>query len=180
MSSATIPANLLSAIPALDGKALKDLEALTLKAEQRELQRGEILVRQGEPSDALYFVLSGRFGVRVEGTLDPIAEIGQGQPIGEIGFFGAWLSDRVLVSVAVMLRSFSPSPLASRQGRSASGSCRSTNVPDVAVPYCTTKLENAHGTEFRELLYPWHPWFGLRVGVQARTRARGAYSNLCA
>src|SRR5438552_19155026 len=22
-------------------------------------------------------------------------------------------------------------------------------------------------TEFRELLYPWHPWFGLRVGVHA-------------
>jgi hypothetical protein len=30
---------------------------------------------------------------------------------------------------------------------------------------CTTRLENAHGTEFRELLYPWHPWFGLRIGV---------------
>jgi hypothetical protein len=22
-----------------------------------------------------------------------------------------------------------------------------------------------HGTEFREVLYRWHPWFGLRVGV---------------
>ena len=32
---------------------------------------------------------------------------------------------------------------------------------------CTTKLENTHGTEFRELLYPWHPWFGLRVCVHA-------------
>jgi len=30
---------------------------------------------------------------------------------------------------------------------------------------CTTKLENAHGTEFREVLYSWHPWFGLRVAV---------------
>ena len=30
---------------------------------------------------------------------------------------------------------------------------------------CTTKLENAHGTEFREVLYRWHPWFGLRVAV---------------
>jgi hypothetical protein len=29
----------------------------------------------------------------------------------------------------------------------------------------TTRLENAHGTEFRELLSPWHPRFGLRVGV---------------
>ena len=32
---------------------------------------------------------------------------------------------------------------------------------------CTTKLENTHGTEFRELLYSWHPWFGLRVCVHA-------------
>jgi hypothetical protein len=30
---------------------------------------------------------------------------------------------------------------------------------------CTTKLENTHGTEFRELQYPWHPWFGFRVAV---------------
>jgi len=27
---------------------------------------------------------------------------------------------------------------------------------------CITKLENAHGTEFVEVLYPWHPWAGLR------------------
>jgi hypothetical protein len=37
----------------------------------------------------------------------------------------------------------------------------------VSSHYCTTKFENTHGTEFRELLYPWHPWFGLRVGVHA-------------
>ena len=30
---------------------------------------------------------------------------------------------------------------------------------------CITKLENAHGTEFGELLYPWHPWTGLRIGL---------------
>jgi len=35
----------------------------------------------------------------------------------------------------------------------------------VGEPHCTTKLENTHVTEFRELLYPWHPWFGLQVGV---------------
>ena len=32
---------------------------------------------------------------------------------------------------------------------------------------CTPRLANAHGTEFRELLYPWHPWCGLRVGIYA-------------
>ena len=36
-----------------------------------------------------------------------------------------------------------------------------------------TKLENAHSTEFRELLYPWHPWSGLRVGVREAVERRG-------
>ena len=29
----------------------------------------------------------------------------------------------------------------------------------------TTKQHNAHGTEVREVLYPWHPWFGREVHV---------------
>src|SRR6476660_7933412 len=32
---------------------------------------------------------------------------------------------------------------------------------------CRTKLENAPGTVFRVLVYPWHPWFGMRVAVHA-------------
>jgi NTE family protein len=80
-------ANPLSAVPTLAGCTLKDLEALATGAEQLALRRGEVLVRQGEPSDALYFVLSGRFTVHRDGSVEPIAEIAQGQPIGEIGFF---------------------------------------------------------------------------------------------
>jgi len=30
---------------------------------------------------------------------------------------------------------------------------------------CKTKLENAHKTVFRVLVYPWHPWFGMRVAI---------------
>src|SRR4029077_5600762 len=30
---------------------------------------------------------------------------------------------------------------------------------------CTTRLKNTHGTVFRELLYRWHPWFGMRVAI---------------
>ena len=30
---------------------------------------------------------------------------------------------------------------------------------------CRTRFENAHGTTLRELLYPWHPWFGLQVTI---------------
>jgi NTE family protein len=87
MTSAKLRAGLLSALPALDERTLKDLEALASEADLIEIRRGGILVRQGEPSDVLYFVLSGRFSVHSDGALEPIAEIAQGQPIGEIGFF---------------------------------------------------------------------------------------------
>jgi hypothetical protein len=30
---------------------------------------------------------------------------------------------------------------------------------------CTTELKNAHETVFREVLYHWHPWFGMRVAI---------------
>ena len=53
----------------------------TLAAEQVTLHRGDVLVRQGEPSEALFFVLSGRFTVHIDGEAEPIAEIAQGQPI---------------------------------------------------------------------------------------------------
>src|SRR5262245_35691713 len=85
MTSAKLRAGLLSALPALDETTLKDLEALASQAELIEVRRGGILVRQGEPSDVLYFVLSGRFSVHSDGVAEPIAEIAQGQPIGEIG-----------------------------------------------------------------------------------------------
>ena len=35
----------------------------------------------------------------------------------------------------------------------------------VAGRRCTTSFENAHGTIFRELLYPWHPWCALYVAI---------------
>jgi len=51
------------------------------------LLRGEILVHQGAPADALYIVESGRFEVSIAGHDAPIAELGAGAPIGEIAFF---------------------------------------------------------------------------------------------
>ncbi len=75
----------LSLVPAFAGLSIDALNAVIANAEPRELRRGEILVRQGEELDALYFVVSGRFSVETE--TGAIAEIGQGQPIGEVGFF---------------------------------------------------------------------------------------------
>ncbi len=40
--------------------------------------------------------------------------------------------------------------------------CRSHHE---VFPHCTTRRQNTHGTEVRELLYPWHPWSGRLVHV---------------
>src|SRR4030095_12107403 len=57
----------------------------------------------------------------------------------------------------------SPSPLAWAR------SCREPVVGSRARcgggVCCTTRRHDAQRTEERELLYPWHPWFGRRVLV---------------
>ncbi|APE43536.1 hypothetical protein BOO69_09015 [Sulfitobacter alexandrii] len=58
---------------------------LAQHGEIRHLERGERLVAAGEAADTLYFVRSGRFHVVVGGAV--IAEISEGDPIGEIAFF---------------------------------------------------------------------------------------------
>ena len=52
-----------------------------------ELPGGAVLMREGEPSDALYLVLSGRLlATRHEaGAENALGEIGRGEPIGEMG-----------------------------------------------------------------------------------------------
>jgi NTE family protein len=69
----------------------QDLDAaerarLAAELETLSLRRGEALVRQGETADALYVVVTGRFAVTVEGRRQPVAELGPGQPVGEIAF----------------------------------------------------------------------------------------------
>ena len=77
----------LAAEPVTDDAAFSRLATLAQYGHPLDLRRGDVLVRQGEPSDVLYFVVSGRFGVHIDEAIVPIAEIGQGQPIGEVGFF---------------------------------------------------------------------------------------------
>ena len=38
-------------------------------------------------------------------------------------------------------------------------------VTDVSGCDCTTRLENAHRTALRKVLYRYHPWFGRHVCV---------------
>ena len=39
--------------------------------------------------------------------------------------------------------------------------------PDADVCGCTTERQNTHVTDRREVLYPWHPWFGRSVYVHS-------------
>ncbi|MBR1225502.1 MULTISPECIES: cyclic nucleotide-binding and patatin-like phospholipase domain-containing protein [unclassified Bradyrhizobium] len=69
-----------------------------LTAEQRQeirgfmrelvILRGEELVAEGDASDAFFEVVRGAFTVQRAGDEGPIAELGPGDLIGEIGFFG--------------------------------------------------------------------------------------------
>ena len=65
--------------PAERARLASELETLTLR-------RGDVLVREGEPADALYVVVTGRFIVTIAGRRQAISEIGPGQPVGEIAF----------------------------------------------------------------------------------------------
>jgi len=67
---------------------LEEAERARLAAELEtlNLKRGDVLVRQGETADALYVVVTGRFLVTVAGRREPVAELGPGQPVGEIAF----------------------------------------------------------------------------------------------
>src|SRR6516225_8004788 len=76
----------------LDGvEIFRDLEEgerarLAAELETLNLKRGDALVRQGETADALYIVVTGRFSVTVAERREAVAELGPGQPVGEIAF----------------------------------------------------------------------------------------------
>ncbi|ACK51384.1 cyclic nucleotide-binding protein [Methylocella silvestris BL2] len=65
----------------------KSLSLIAGRLRVRELARGELLLKEGDDAFAFYLVLSGRFEARVAERDQIVAEIGPGQPIGEIAFF---------------------------------------------------------------------------------------------
>ncbi|MEJ1971527.1 MAG: cyclic nucleotide-binding domain-containing protein [Lacunisphaera sp.] len=65
----------------------EELAALAEAVRSEEHRRGSYVVREGEPGDRLYVVLSGRLEVRRDyapGCSEPIAEISEGDVFGEI------------------------------------------------------------------------------------------------
>jgi NTE family protein len=80
-------ADLQTPLKGLDPSIVPDLDALAAGAHRIDLTRGDVLIRQGDEADVLYFVLSGRLTAHVDGIPQPIGEIAQGQTVGEVGFF---------------------------------------------------------------------------------------------
>jgi NTE family protein len=82
------PRDAFASVPGLAELSEKERRLFNEEAVPLRVPRGTALVRQGEPTDALYIVLAGRFLVTLEGRPGVIAEIGPGEPIGELAFFG--------------------------------------------------------------------------------------------
>lgn len=65
-----------------------DLAALAEQVTPRQFNTGEVLIRQGDPADALFMLQSGRAQVIVKsprGQEQVIDSIGPGEPVGELG-----------------------------------------------------------------------------------------------
>ncbi len=77
----------LAAVDAFKDLPNAELDELDARLELLNVPRGAHLVREGDSSDALYIVVSGRFEVTVAARNMAVAQIGSGHPIGEIAFF---------------------------------------------------------------------------------------------
>jgi NTE family protein len=71
----------------LSGLSEAQRDSVLSQMRRVELHKGEHLVRQGDSADHVYYVLRGRFEVLLDGR-HLVAEIGAGEPVGEIAFFG--------------------------------------------------------------------------------------------
>lgn len=65
----------------------RDFDWLLSAGRKKAISTGTILIREGEPTDALYIVLEGQFAVSVEAFGgEEIAQISSGEVVGEMSF----------------------------------------------------------------------------------------------
>jgi CRP-like cAMP-binding protein len=72
----------LKGIDLFSALAGEDLAAIALIADEVKKDQGEIVVVEGEPGDALFFVLEGKVAVKKNGRL--LAELGEREVFGEM------------------------------------------------------------------------------------------------
>lgn len=85
--SALNPLSALGKIEAFAALSNDAREAVAEKFACESVASGAYLFRQGATANTICIVVSGRFGVFVDGCEGQVAEIGPGQPVGEIAFF---------------------------------------------------------------------------------------------
>ena len=105
----------LAKLPAVDAPLLRrafdglddaQIAKLLRAADWRDVTAGEVITRQDAPVEALYFVLSGRAKVEVDGQ--QVAQLEHGTFIGEIAYLtGNAASARVVMEEAGRLLAFS-------------------------------------------------------------------------
>jgi NTE family protein len=98
-SSSSVSPRIPAASTAFGELSAEQQAEIWSRAKIRSLIRGETLIVQNTAADAVYIVLSGRFEVRVEHHATPLAEIGVGQPIGEIAFFAGGLRTATVIAL---------------------------------------------------------------------------------
>lgn len=79
---------LLRSVPVFSGLNEARLAALAAEASLKRAGRNEVVLREGDPTDSVYFVLSGRLRVLVsdaEGREVILSMLGAGNLFGEIG-----------------------------------------------------------------------------------------------
>ena len=162
----------------LDGvEIFHDLEEeerarLAAELETLNLRRGEVLVRQGEVAEALYIVVTGRFSVTIEGRREAVAELGPGQPIGEIAF----LAGGARTATVTALRD----SLVLRLGR-AEFEELSAKSPSIWRTLTVTRKRPVTTTYSASAISPWRtstsPRLRFSVSSSAARRARSASSR---
>jgi diguanylate cyclase (GGDEF)-like protein len=83
-------AEILATMPLFKPLSLEQLEKLVARATEQVYPAGHVVVHQGEPSDSIFVVLTGRVRIIVAAPDIPLgerflAEAGEGELIGELG-----------------------------------------------------------------------------------------------
>ena len=85
--------SILANVPLFSGLGDESLQALEAFTFRRAFKPGEVIVEEGRTGNGLYVILSGRVEVvkgLAQGTPQVIANLGPGEPFGEMALLGEW------------------------------------------------------------------------------------------
>jgi len=82
-----VPAEALKEIYLFRGASAEDLAALAAITERRDFLPGDVVYGAGEPADAMFHIEMGTIEMVKSGTQTVFATLGNGQTVGEVGFF---------------------------------------------------------------------------------------------